>query len=231
MARKKRVAISSEGKESENALVFLLILTAVIIIIILAALFYSLVQYSKAREMRILANASSADCVPCEQKVFLLYNDTLQLKAAVALLENELNESERLNLLLQKRLNATSSISAIDFSRISRDQVQIYPDRVVLQATNVFPVKFTNSTSMYPFINQNVFALQVRPQSPDDLAVGDIIGFQSKAFNTLIIHRIVQVGYDTDGWYAVTKGDTNTQPDPGKVRFSDVQGVLIGLIY
>ena len=59
--------------------------------------------------------------------------------------------------------------------------------------------------------------------------LGDIIIFEHK--NTRIIHRIVKIGWDTGGWYAHTKGDSNPAEDPFKVRFKDVKGVVVGIIY
>jgi signal peptidase I len=77
----------------------------------------------------------------------------------------------------------------------------------------------------------NVFALEVRPKSPSELTVGDIIGYESKAFNMTVVHRIINISTDEQGWYAITKGDTNPSPDPERVRFERITGVLIGLIY
>lgn len=40
------------------------------------------------------------------------------------------------------------------------------------------------------------------------------------------IHRVVETGYDEQGWYAITKGD-NAEVDDGKRRMKDIDGRLI----
>jgi signal peptidase I len=61
--------------------------------------------------------------------------------------------------------------------------------------------------------------------------VGDIISFWSATIETTVIHRIVEVGKDNQGVYFVTKGDNNLYKDPEKVRFEQVKGVVVGIIY
>ena len=47
----------------------------------------------------------------------------------------------------------------------------------------------------------------------------------------LIIHRITSIGYDNDGWFCNTKGDNNAVTDPEQIRFSQVNGVVVAIIY
>ena len=49
--------------------------------------------------------------------------------------------------------------------------------------------------------------------------------------DTLIVHRVVRTGYDRNGWYAIAKGDNIEQPDPDKIRFDQINGVLVAIIY
>jgi uncharacterized protein (UPF0248 family) len=46
-----------------------------------------------------------------------------------------------------------------------------------------------------------------------------------------IIHRVVKIGQDSEGWYAILKGDNLSQEDPEKVRFDQVQRVVVAIIY
>jgi hypothetical protein len=39
------------------------------------------------------------------------------------------------------------------------------------------------------------------------------------------------MGYDKEGWYAVTKGDNTGMNDPDKVRFEQIKFVLVGVLY
>jgi len=160
-----------------------------------------------------------------------LVNQNLAQRRRISELEEGLVNKERMIDYLMKRLNMSVEVESSPFKRISRDDIRIYNDRIIMYVNKAFAAGFARSRSMYPFINENVFALEVKPKSQDELRVGDVIGFESKTFNTSIIHRIIDIGEDEQGWYAITKGDNNPVPDPGKVRFEDISGVLVGLIY
>ena len=46
----------------------------------------------------------------------------------------------------------------------------------------------------------------------------------------LIVHRVVEKGIDEQGVYFITKGDNNNIDDC-KIRFKDIDTVLIAVIY
>ncbi len=89
---------------------------------------------------------------------------------------------------------------------------------------------FTDTNSMDPLIDDGTQAIQIVPLSAADISVGDIISYDSGAYG-IIIHRVVSIGNDSQGWYAIVKGDNNTSSDPVKVRFSMVRRVLVGVLY
>ena len=45
------------------------------------------------------------------------------------------------------------------------------------------------------------------------------------------VHRIIFIGHDFNGWFAITKGDTSPLPDFSMVREENVVGVMIAIIY
>ncbi len=114
--------------------------------------------------------------------------------------------------------------------RITEDQIKVTADKVIVDIKNVEWAKFTDTNSMDPVIDLGANALEVAPQSPDELQAGDIISYNSQYANGTIIHRIVEIGNDGE-WYARVKGDNINVEDPGKVRFSQIQRVVIGIIY
>ncbi len=114
-------------------------------------------------------------------------------------------------------------------NRISEDQIKVYEDRVVLEINGVQWASFTDTNSMDPVIDTGANALQLVPKSPQDIILGDIISYQTD--KGVIIHRVVEIGQDNQGWYAITQGDNIAQKDPQKVRFGQVKRVLIGIIY
>jgi uncharacterized protein (UPF0248 family) len=113
---------------------------------------------------------------------------------------------------------------------IAEDQIKVYKDRVELNIQNVRWSKFTDTKSMDPVLDQGANGLEIVPESEDDIKVGDIISYKQDE-DTIIIHRVVEINEDEKGWYAVAKGDNNKARDPYKIRFNNIEGVLIGVIY
>ena len=86
-----------------------------------------------------------------------------------------------------------------------------------------------DTNSMDPVLDEDSNAIQIRPTSPSQIQVGDIISYSSPY--GIIIHRIVEVGSDDSGWYARVRGDNNAYSDPEKGRFEQVKSVLVAVIY
>lgn len=117
-------------------------------------------------------------------------------------------------------------------NHLNEKQILVYNDRVVLDLKNVIFAKFTNTNSMDPVIDDGANALEVAPSSPDDIKEGDIIAYTNECTNSkVIIHRIIRVGKDQLGTYYILKGDNNAKADPCKVRFNEVQSVVVGILY
>mgnify|MGYP001605073255 CR=1 FL=1 len=115
--------------------------------------------------------------------------------------------------------------------RIREDAVHVYPDRIVIDISGAAWARFAPTRSMEPVLGDSVNAIQVVPESSDQIKVGDIISFQLPGAEEVIIHRVVEIGSDEEGWFAVTKGDNNAQADPGRRRFTDISRVLVAIIY
>ena len=114
---------------------------------------------------------------------------------------------------------------------IRKEQIKVYSDRVVLEIPNAMWAEFADTRSMEPIIDAGSNSIEIRPQSIADLHVGDIISYKPTNFDGLIVHRIVETGFDNEGWYAITKGDNLSRRDPYKVRFNQIHGVLVAIIY
>ena len=82
---------------------------------------------------------------------------------------------------------------------------------------------------MDPVFDKSANGIAFVPRSPGDVHEGDVITY--KQGKNLIVHRVVQAGFDAEGWYAITKGDNNPIADPDRVRFSQVQHVLLAILY
>ncbi len=117
----------------------------------------------------------------------------------------------------------------IPADRIQKDQVQVYTDHVAINIPGVRWANFSTTGSMLPVLGAGAYALQVMPLKPDDIQVGDIISY--KYDGRIIIHRVIEISSDELGKFFITKGDNNPEPDPEPVRFSQIDRVVVGILY
>jgi len=115
--------------------------------------------------------------------------------------------------------------------RIKEDQIHVYPNRIVIDLPDAEWASFTDTNSMDPVLDAGANAIELVPKSADQIHVGDIVSYESLYATGTIIHRVVEIGNDTDGWYCRMKGDNLQDMDPGKVRFSQIKRVVVAIIY
>lgn len=113
--------------------------------------------------------------------------------------------------------------------RVPQDKIQLSDSSARIHVPELRWATIADTGSMKPTLTKNTHVLQIEPTSTDELAEGDIISFAYK--NKIIIHRIIKIGTDETGWYAITKGDNNPVSDPEKVRFNQIDRVVVGIIY
>ena len=114
---------------------------------------------------------------------------------------------------------------------IKQSQIHVYNDKVVIDISNPQWASFVNTNSMDPVFDESANALQIIPQSAAEIHVGDIISYTNPNASGIIIHRVIAQGSDEQGNFFLVKGDNNPDQDPGKVRFSQIKKVLVGIIY
>jgi hypothetical protein len=115
--------------------------------------------------------------------------------------------------------------------RVSERQIYVFRDKVILDIKNAEWASFTPTHSMEPVLNEHSNAIEVRPSSEDEIKPGDIIAYRSEYAEGTIIHRVIEVGTDEKGWFCRAKGDNNPSVDPGKIRFSQIESVVVAIIY
>jgi len=113
---------------------------------------------------------------------------------------------------------------------ISEENIIVLDDRVIIKVKDPKWASFVDTNSMDPIIDINANSIEIKPTQNNQIQPGDIISYQYKDVG-LVIHRVIKIGFDEDGWYAITKGDNNLFRDLDKVRFSQINGVVIGVIY
>jgi len=113
---------------------------------------------------------------------------------------------------------------------IKESQIKVFNDRVELDIENAIWSKFKDTNSMDPFLDEGANGIEIIPSNEEEIQVGDIISYESIE-GGIVIHRVIGVSEDEEGIYFITKGDNNPVQDPEKVRFEQVKGILVGIIY
>jgi signal peptidase I len=114
------------------------------------------------------------------------------------------------------------------FDWIPEEEISVKDDVVVIKIENARLSRYADTNSMDPVLDKNSNGIEVMVENPSQIHVGDIITYEKNG--NLIVHRVVAIGTDEDGWYCVTKGDNNSSHD-GKVRFEKIRYITIGIIY
>lgn len=114
---------------------------------------------------------------------------------------------------------------------INENQILVYNSQVVLDLKNAEWATFTDTHSMEPVLSSRANAIEVRPKTADDIKVGDIVSYKSEYAEGTIIHRVIEKNEDEQGVYFILKGDNNPTQDPGKIRFEQIQRVVVAIVY
>ena len=120
---------------------------------------------------------------------------------------------------------------ASPYDHIKITQIHIEEDRVVIDVKNSRGAEFVDTDSMDPTIDIGANAIQVTPESPEDIYVGDIVSYRPEGEDYMIVHRVVKIGEDNKGKYFIFKGDNNLFRDSGRIRFEQINRIIVGIIY
>jgi len=91
-----------------------------------------------------------------------------------------------------------------------------------------FITGISDTNSMEPVIDQGHYAIFSPKRSKKDLIIGDIILMQKYQWH--VMHRIVHISQDNQGWYCLTRGDNTVLLDT-KTRYKDIVGICRGMFY
>ena len=81
---------------------------------------------------------------------------------------------------------------------------------------------------MKPLIGEFAQGIRIVPAGPSEIFVGDIVTFRFE--DSLIVHRVQEIGFDELGTYYITQGDSSFWEDE-KVRFSDIEYITVGILW
>jgi signal peptidase len=128
-------------------------------------------------------------------------------------------------------LNPTNFERNSPSDHIKESMIHVYNDNIIIDLKDASWSSFVDSNSMDPVLDTGSNGIEIKPIKTSQISKGDIISFRSSFAKGIIIHRVVDIGVDEQGWYAITKGDNNPTADPDKVRFDQIQGIVVGVIY
>jgi signal peptidase I len=112
---------------------------------------------------------------------------------------------------------------------IEEDQIYSENNKLVIDISNFTLSRYCSSNSMVPILNENSTGVSIKPANSDSINVGDIISYWKD--NEIIVHRVVKKDKDDEGFYFIAKGDSAESSDKNKIRFNDIDSVLIAIIY
>ncbi len=146
-----------------------------------------------------------------------------------------LEENETLGMCIDRlqQLSEAPLEREHPYARIPVEKIRFSPDAVTIRVPGVTPVTLADTNSMDPLADADTKVLVIKPVTARDLHVGDIIGYRCSTCteDEIIMHRIVAIAEDAQGVFYTLKGDNNPEPDPDRVRFSQVETVVVGIIY
>lgn len=145
--------------------------------------------------------------------------------------QSAIGEANNTNMMSFLSLNSISDEKPSPYERIKEGQIHVYKDKIIIDLKDAEWATFTDTNSMDPIIDSGSYALEIVPEKAEDIIIGDIISYKSEYASGTIIHRVVESGNDSEGIYYKAKGDNNKEVDPGKIRFSQIQRVVVAIIY
>jgi len=118
-------------------------------------------------------------------------------------------------------------------AKIPRDSLHFYDGRTQIDLDEYVWIYYnlSDTNSMYPTITKNSHGIGLKLKEDTVINVGDIISFKVKGFDHNYAHRVIEIGYDEEGEYFITKGDNNRQKDDIKIRRKDIDYVVAAIIY
>ena len=111
---------------------------------------------------------------------------------------------------------------------IKENQISVFQDKIVISIENAGVSEYADTGSMKPTLDEKSNGIRIAPKNSEQISVGDIVTFERDG--NLIVHRVTEKGKDDKGDWFITKGDNNRISD-GKIRFSDIKYVTIGILW
>ncbi|MBU0471174.1 MAG: hypothetical protein KKF89_05450 [Nanoarchaeota archaeon] len=163
-----------------------------------------------------------------------LIEENTKLRSDITDLKKEISQQEQDIEILIERLEKyyDSPIpKSGPYDWIKGENIIVKDDKIIIELRNASVSSIADTHSLEPLIHKNTNVIEIKPESTKDIHLGDLAAYESNYANGTILHRVISIGIDEEGWYVVMKGDNNPIPDPGKVRFEQIRRIVVGVIY
>jgi len=212
--------------------IYMGILITIIFMSMLVSLYYKRESEMLSHELdvsRSLLKSTLQNNQLCKEQVLLLESELVELKFDPMMDINvlECNSSGKERIPDSSEVLPSEKPSPQDF--VSQSKINVYGNRVMFYVSNPVLTKFTDTNSMDPLFDSSANGIEIRPKYESDISIGDVISYNVD--DTLFVHRVVEIGYDDKGWYAFVKGDNEVLYNLNKIRFEQVNGILVAIIY
>lgn len=111
---------------------------------------------------------------------------------------------------------------------LSEGQVLVFDDRVIINISGASWARIADTNSMDPVLDSGANTLEMEPAGQESVNPGDIISYRHGS--DVLVHRVVETGEDGLGWYCLVRGD-NAKDQPVPVRFPEIEGIVVGILY
>ena len=115
--------------------------------------------------------------------------------------------------------------------RLQDSDINVFANSVRIDIKNAKWRTYIDSNSMDPLIDEGTTTIEIKPKNKDEIKIGAIIAYNVEGYDYAFVHRVVEIGKDENGIYFVTKGDNYYKEDTNKVRFLDIEGIVVGILY
>ncbi|HLD02490.1 MAG TPA: hypothetical protein VJC07_02205 [Candidatus Nanoarchaeia archaeon] len=113
--------------------------------------------------------------------------------------------------------------------RLTKDNIQFYPNRVIIDFNGVSGTKYTNTNSMDPTLDEDTIGLEIPVTGDTKLKVGDIVAYEDSQSGNLFVHRIKKV--ISEGKLYIVGADNIKFFGNEIVSHDRIKYVSIGLLY
>ena len=116
-------------------------------------------------------------------------------------------------------------------STIKMTDIGMLGDWLTFRLSKDVAIFTVSGESMLPIVQNGGKIAAVPIRAVDEITIGSFVLSTMLGAPSLVGHQIVEIGQDSQGWYALTKGTGNFERDLFRLKASDIKYRVILIIY